>query len=86
MIVYKTHFFFEMELIYEPLLALCSICVGFVKVTQPLGSGVSAPGMVLITGCVDRVEDGPDHRAGNNLSWLSQLLGDLKLHIKLLRH
>ena len=55
MIVYKTHFFLEMELIYEPLLALCSICVGFVKVTQPIGSGVSGPGMNLITGCVDGV-------------------------------
>ena len=58
---------------------LCSRC-GWHQV----GSGVSGPGVALITRVVDgvlgSVEDGPDHRAGNNLSWLSRLLGDLKTH------
>ena len=56
---------------------LCSRC-GWHQV----GGGVSWPGVALITRVVDGVlggvEDGPDQRAGNNLSWLSQRLGDLK--------
>ena len=65
-----------------PSVVLCILCsrCGWHQV----GSGVSGPGVALITRVVDgvlgSVEDGPDHRAGNNLSWLSRLLGDLKTH------